>query len=310
MDYIRIKNVSEADFDAIVQAAGGFRIASEGSADYRLNEAIIELKLIQEEGFEKASRQAKIAALFRTQQPKAPVVVLDPDTLDAAQSRDYNNIVAGPMKTHVKKADKQLEATAQRYGPQLTRVLVIINLGYTALAHDEFQSVCLKCVHNDTTKIDFAVCGGIYLHGDKFDYYLLPRFDPLAINLDRPFPSSELLLKAWHSFEEHLATSMITEPIPPGEGRLPVIDLAFELDGVRYVKPAPAVPSNVFPSGRAPRANTSGLERLRPQVRAHIAVSSCGRRVTSSTLQRPAGAGRSFGLPDFAVSAALPAPPF
>jgi hypothetical protein len=261
MDYIRIKNISEADFDGVVQTAGGSRIASDGSADYRLNEAIIELKLIQEEGFEKASRQAKIAALFRAQQPKAPVVVLDPDALDAAQSRDYYNIVAGPMKTHIKKADKQLEATAQRYDPRPTRVLVIINLGYTALAHDEFQSVCLKCVRNDTTKIDFVICGGIYHHGDKFDYYLLPRFDLLPINLGCPFPSFDLLLKAWNSFEERLATNMITQPVPPGEGRLPVIDLAFDLDGVRYVKPAPAVPSNVFPGGRAPRANSSGLER-------------------------------------------------
>src|SRR6476646_10256274 len=107
MEFIRIKNVSEADFDGVVQTAGGSRITSEGSADYRLNEAVIELKLIQEEGFEKSSRQAKIAALFRAQQPKAPVVVLDPDTLDAAQSRDYYNIVAGPIKTHVKTAARQ-----------------------------------------------------------------------------------------------------------------------------------------------------------------------------------------------------------
>lgn len=264
MDYIRINHTSEADFDGVVQAAGGSRIASDGSADYRLNEAIIELKLIQEEGFEKASRQAKIAALFRAQQPDAPVVVLDPDTLDAALSRDYYNIVSGPMKTHIKKADKQLEATAQRYSPQPTRVLVIINLGYTALAHDEFQSVCLKCVRNDTTKIDFVVCGGIYLHGDKFDYYLLPRFDLLPINLGRPFPSFDLLLNAWNSFEERLATAMITQPVPPGQGKLPVIDLSFELGGVCYVKPAPAVPSNVFPGGRAPRANTSGLGKCPP----------------------------------------------
>ena len=264
MEFIRIKNVSEADFDGVVQAAGGSRIASDGSADYRLNEAIIELKLIQEEGFEKASRQAKIAALFRTQQPNTPVVVLDPETLDSALSRDYYNIVSGPMKTHIKKADKQLGATAQRYSPQPTRVLVIINLGYTALAHDEFQSVCLKCVRNDTTRIDFVVCAGIYHHGDKFDYYLLPRFDPLPINLDRPFPSFDALLTTWNSFEERLATSMITQPVPPGEGRLPVIDLIFDLDGVRYVKPAPLVPSNVFPGGRAPRTNSSGFERCPP----------------------------------------------
>jgi hypothetical protein len=274
MDFIRIKNISETDFDGILQAAGGSRIASEGCADYRLNEAIIELKFIQEEGLEKVSRQAKIAKMFRAQQPHAPVVVLDPTTLNAAQSRDYYNIVAGPIKTHVKKADKQLEATAQRYNPQATRVLVIINLGYTALTPDEFRSVCLKCVHNDTTKIDFIVCGGIYVHSDTFDYYLLPRFEPLAVNLARPFHSFDLLLNAWNSFEERLATSMITEQVAPGQGRLPVIDLAFELEGVRYVKPAPSVPSNFFPSGRAPRANTSGLEKCPPVARVFPALTA------------------------------------
>jgi hypothetical protein len=264
MEYIRIKSISEADFDGIVQASGGSRIASEGSADYRLNEAIMELKLIQEEGFEKAPRQAKLPALFKGQQPNAPVVVLDPDNLDQVQSRDYYNIVAGPIKTQVKKADKQLATTAQRYSPEPTRVLIILNLGYTALTADEFQSICLKCVRNDTTKIDFVICGGIYLHGDKFDYYLLPRFDPIPVNLDRSFPSLHLLLKAWHSFEKRLATSMITEPVPPGDGKLPVVDLAFDLDGVRYIKPAPAVPSNVFPDGRAPRTNSSGLDKCPP----------------------------------------------
>lgn len=218
MDYIRIKKISQTDFDGIVEAAGGVRIdlqTAETSADYKLNEAIIELKLIEEEGFEKAPRQAKLAALFKAQQPNRPVVVLDPAGLDPGQFRDYYNIVAGPIKTQVKSAARHLEATAQRYTPSPTRVLVIINLGYTALAADEFASVCLKCVRNDTTKIDFVVCGGIYLHSDKFDNYLLPRFDLHPVNLDRPFPSFDALLKAWHAFEERLATSMVTEPPLP-----------------------------------------------------------------------------------------------
>jgi hypothetical protein len=36
MDFIRIKNISEEDFHGIVQAAGGSRIASQGSADFRI----------------------------------------------------------------------------------------------------------------------------------------------------------------------------------------------------------------------------------------------------------------------------------
>jgi hypothetical protein len=266
MDYLRIKNISETDFDGIIQTAGGSRLAegSALSADYRLHEAIIELKLIEEEGFEKTSRQAKIARIFRAQQPHAPVVVVDPTTLARAQSRYYYNVVAGPIKVQVKKADKQLEATAQRYSPQPTKVLVIINLGYTALEPDEFQSICLKCVHNDTTNIDFLVCGGIYFHSDKFDNYMFARFEPLAVNLARSFPSYEPMLNAWNHLVENVATSMLRDEQPPDQGRLPTIDLDFVRDGVRYVKPAPTVLSNFFPSGLAPRANSSGIDKCPP----------------------------------------------
>ena len=264
MEYIRISSISERDFDSIVLDAGGSRLEMDSSADYHLNEAVIELKFVQEEGFEKGPRQAKLAALFRKQQPTAPVVVIDPDTLDETQSRNYYNIVATPIKGHIKKASSQLGETAKRYSPEATRVLIILNTGYTALNHDEFKSVCIKCVHNDTTKIDFVVCGGIYLHGDKFDYYLLPRFDLIPVNLNRPFPSYDLLLKAWNAFEERQATNMMMEAPLPGEGKLPVLDLAFEVDGVRYVKPAPAVPSNVFPSGHAPRVNSSPIRTCPP----------------------------------------------
>ena len=51
MEYIRIKAVTEADFDQVITSAGGSRIIADGSADYLLNEAIIELKLVSEEGF-------------------------------------------------------------------------------------------------------------------------------------------------------------------------------------------------------------------------------------------------------------------
>src|SRR3954468_23218212 len=105
MEFLRIKGVSEKDFDGIVAKAGGKRIQSEGSADYVLNEAVFELKLIQEEGFEKATRQSKLAKLFSEQQPGAPVVVIDPKTLDTAKAREYYRIVEGPLKTHIKKAN-------------------------------------------------------------------------------------------------------------------------------------------------------------------------------------------------------------
>lgn len=275
MDYIRIKNISEAHFDAVVKEAGGSRIPKEDSADYILNEALIELKFVEEEGFEKAMRQSKIADIFRKQQPQKPVVVIRPESLDEIGAKAYYNAVARPIETHVRKAAKQLEKTAKRYNPQPVRVLVILNIGYTALSIDEFKDICLKCVlkPNYNRRIDWVICGGIYFHSDTFDNYLLSRFDPIPINVSCLFPSYEVLLKSWNLFAEGLATSLIREIAPPDQSRLPVLDLTFEIDGIRYVKPAPVVPSNFFPPDYRPRDNTSGIDKCPPIVTAFPALS-------------------------------------
>jgi hypothetical protein len=261
MEYVRINSVAEADFDEVVRSAGGSRISQEGSADYLFNEAIIELKLVMEEGFEKTERQRKLANLFRQAQPNLPVVHIDPKRLNPVESMGYYRIVEVPIKNACKKASKQLQVTAARFNPPPVRVLVILNVGYTLLSADEFKDVCFKCVRNDTSGIDWVVCGGIYFFSDKFDNYVISRFEDLAINLRSQFQSRDLLLQAWGAFVQQLVTNAIRSKDPFSDGRMPVLDLMFELDGVRYVKLAPRMPKSTFwPSGRHPRENTSGIE--------------------------------------------------
>ena len=265
MEYVRIKTVSETDFDKLITSAGGSRIVEEDSADYRLNEAIIELKLVSEEGFEKTERQKKLAALFRRTQPKTPVVILKLGQLSEENLRDYYRIVETPIKNTCKKASKQLQKTAARYDQQPLRVLIILNVGYTLLSQDEFKDVCFKCVRNDTSGIDWLLCGGIYFYSDKFDTYTLAPLEELPINLARSFPSHPALIKAWGEFLDDLMTEVIRNPEPFTNGRMPVIDLIFELDGIRYIKPAPAMPpSGFWPGGVAPRENTSGIKNCPP----------------------------------------------
>ncbi|MBI5387763.1 MAG: hypothetical protein HZA90_24135 [Verrucomicrobia bacterium] len=268
MEYIRIKTVTEEDFDQVITSAGGFRILEEGSADYRLNEAIIELKLVSEEGFEKTDRQRKLAKLFRETQPNRPVVLINPERLNESDSRNYYRIVEVPIKNACKKASKQLQITAERDSQPPVRVLVILNVGYTLLSPDEFKDVCFKCVRNDTSGIDWLVCGGIYFHSDKFDNYVIARFEDLPINLGRSFPSHDALGEAWGSYLNALMTEAIRNPLPFSEGRMPVIDLMFELDSIRYIKPAPGMPQSTFwPTGAAPRDNTSGIHNCPPVAR-------------------------------------------
>lgn len=261
MQHIRIKTVTENDFDEVITSAGGSRISEDGSADYRLNEAIIELKLVSEEGFEKAERQKKLATLFQKMQPNRPVVLINPETLNESGARNYCRIVETPIKSHCKKASKQLQLTAARFNPPPTRVLVILNVGYTLLSSDEFKDVCFKCLQNDTTGIDWVMCGGIYFYSDKFDNYVIAPLEEMALNLSRPFPSREPLGEAWGQFLNKLMTDVIRNPMPFADGRMPVLDMAFDLDGVRYIKTAPEMPQSSFwPGGAAPRENSSGID--------------------------------------------------
>lgn len=261
MDYIRINTITEADFDNVITSAGGSRITEDGSADYRFHEAIVELKLVFEEGFEKTERQKKVAALFREAQPNQPVVLINPKKLTEHASRVYYRIVEVPIKNACKKASKQLQNTASRFAAAPTRVLVILNVGYTMLSPDEFKDVCFKCVQNDTSGIDWLVCGGIYFYSDKASSYIISRFEDFPFNLQQPFPSRETLLGSWDNFVSKLMLDAARNPASVASGRMPVVDMAFELDGVRYVKLAPSIHSDFWPGGFAPRENSSGIER-------------------------------------------------
>jgi hypothetical protein len=262
MEYLRIKKFSESEFDTVVEKAGGARIATNGSADYLFKDAVVELKLVMEEGLEKRTRQIKLANFFRERQPGRPVVVVDPQLLDEVSLRAYHNIVSGPIKTHVKKAARQLEATSQRYSPVPARVLIILNIGYTALSPDEFRAVSVKCAQNDTTKIDWIICGGVYFYSDKFDSYVIAPLEGVPIDVRRSLPLLQELQKSWAKFVEEIVADSIKVKAAVSESRMPLIDLTFDVDGIRYVKPSPKMPkSDFWPSGMRPRDNSSGIDQ-------------------------------------------------
>lgn len=271
MDYLKIGRITEADFDEMIVAAGGRRYVADHSAeqypnaDYILNEAILELKLIEEEGLNKNARQKKIAELFRLQQPERPVIVLSPDLLDEDSQHTYDNAMAGPIKTAVKQAAKQLQSTQTRLGDNRVRVLIAINVGYTALSHDEFRRIVLKRIRSDTRKIDCAVVGGIYHYSDKFDSYVIFPFEECPIIVGRRFSSFDALKLQWDAFTEALMTDVIKGTAARIFDKMPVIDLKYEINDVTYLKPAPRIgkPSDFWRDGR-PRENSSGITMCPP----------------------------------------------
>jgi hypothetical protein len=76
---LTIRPISETDIDQIVRTAGGVRAHEDAhrrarkGADYRLKDAVIELKILEEDGLLKPERQAKLAALFQKVTPDRSV---------------------------------------------------------------------------------------------------------------------------------------------------------------------------------------------------------------------------------------------
>jgi len=270
MDYMRIYKLTEDDFDGIIDAAGGKRLNNDDSresrlnADYLLDDGVIELKFVEEEGLKKQERQRKLAVLFKKQFPSKPVVVLDPELLGDEGRRDYYKAMLTPIRARLKKAAKQLKQTAQKHKGK-TKVVILLNVGYGSLYHEEFKQIAVRYAANKTKQIDCLIVGGIYFYSDKFDSYVLGPFEEVPINLNRRFSSFDKLNKHWRDFLNKFMTSAIVLNRDTQPDRLPVLEMDFELDGVKYVRPAPPIgkPSKFWVNGR-PRKNSTGITKCPP----------------------------------------------
>jgi hypothetical protein len=271
MEQFRIRPLSEADIDTVIEAAGGVRAHADADrrhspgADYVLNESVIELKARDDEGLVKPERQAKLAKLFCKHERNRPVVVLDRANLPEDAQRHYDRILEGPIKTAVRTAKTQLKQSRTEHPTTSASILFVINNGYTALNHEALLKMVAHRVRNDTKEIDGVVVAGCYFHSDTFDSFFFWPIEYLPINLSRPFSAFDKLRKAWNELSERFMTDVVLGRIAPDGIKGPVVDTQFNIDGVTYVKPAPPIgkESGFFSRGR-PRRDSSGLAQCPP----------------------------------------------
>ena len=267
METIRIRPLTESDVDLVITAAGGERAHARNrpGADYRLNEAVIELKMLDEEGLFKPERQAKLAALFRNEELNRPVIVLDRDRLPQRDQLKYDQILEGPIKTAVAKARQQLKQSRAEFPDSSCSLLFVVNNGYTALDHESLCQLIARRVRNDTSAIDGIIVAGCYFHTDGFDSYFLCPFEYVPINILSPFSSLDRLEHAWNDHTEQFMTAAVLGTLDVTLSKGPVIDKRFDLDGVTYLLPAPRMGrrSEFYVAGR-PRQNTSGVNHCPP----------------------------------------------
>ncbi|MFO0835793.1 MAG: hypothetical protein U0638_12540 [Phycisphaerales bacterium] len=261
MESFRLRPVTEADLDQIVCNAGGARAHSDAErrdrpgADYRLGNAIIELKSLDDEGFSKPERQHKLASLFGPTQPGRPVVVLDSSGLPPGDLRRYDRIVEGPVKSAVAKGRQQLAHSKRDHPDASACVLMIVNNGYGAIDHEELVRIAAHRVRSDSTGIDGLVVAGCYYYTDGYEGRVLWPIDYIPMTVTRPFAAFDALRSAWNAFANAFMTRVVTGEVETGAIKRPVDDLQFDVNGVTYVKPAPrmGVPSEFYGAARPRR---------------------------------------------------------
>jgi len=271
IETFRIRPLTEADVRTVIEDCGG-KVAhpdadrrTERGGDFILGGAAIELKLIDEDGFQKSERQSKLAKLFKGEGFAAPVVVVDRARLSGPGQRTYDRAIEGPLKSAIASARQQLKQTRAERSDTTLSVLWVVNNGYTALNHEDLATLVAHRVRNDTSSIDGVITSGCYFHSDGFDRFFLWPFTYFPIRIV-DFPASDALRGAWHRFAERFMTKVVLGDVGADPFKGPVVDTQFELDGITYVKPAPPIggESDFFKRGR-PRRDSTGLTEC-PQV--------------------------------------------
>jgi len=274
MEFMRILKLTEENLTSALESVGVERFSEDDSrelnlnADFIINSTIIELKLVDEEGLDKKERRVKLANLFNSyKHPKADVCVLDPDVLTEKDFNNYKNIMRSPIKNHIKKANKQLRTSAEKQNRDMSTAILIVNNGYGALSHEEFLEIAKHCVINDTSAIDYLVCGGMYFHSDMFDSHVICPIDFINIKGKSSLESEDEIRKAWNGLSQKLVTKMMQIEPSERDSKLPVLDIEFCLDNITYVKPPPQFgkESEFWPNGR-PRINSSSFADKCPYI--------------------------------------------
>ena len=271
MDAMQVRPLDEGDIHAAIRSVGGEWLHADPTvrdvvgADFRLGASIIELKCLDEEGFEKPDRQAKLAHIFRRHFPDRPVVVLDRETLPEHDRRAFDQAVVGPIKAAVTKAAKQLKQSRTEEPGAACSVLWVVNNGFTTLSHERIVALAAARARNDTSEIDVVVVSGCYYHSDGFDGYFLWPIDVAPLNPAAPFREADSLKEAWSALTTSFMTEIVRAESLPRMSKGPVRDTQFEVDGVTYVRPAPAIggTSAFYVHGR-PRLNGTGMEHCPP----------------------------------------------
>ncbi|MHB8828940.1 MAG: hypothetical protein ACYC6Q_05360 [Syntrophales bacterium] len=181
---MKAPRIDENFMDQVIINAGGRRLNSTETkkesirnADYVLNDVVVELKDIQKEGLLVATRQKKLAQLFRGLAEGDDYAALAPSSLSKMQWREYLDILGGPIQNQVKSAAKQIKASRPILNCNRGAV-IFLNTGYSTIPHELFSAIVDRYCIKDTQQIDFSISISSWLLTNGFESEVLFAFDP------------------------------------------------------------------------------------------------------------------------------------
>lgn len=258
-----IPRITETFIDKAVEKIGGRRMndceKSEGvqNADYILPGAVAELKIIEEEGLEKESRQNKIKKLLSDRYVLPREVEIDIRTIPEEIKPEYRQILGGPIQTAVKKAADQIKETKAHLKKNLDLgILIAVNNGYGSLPDAEFEKLVLLYAKKDTSQIDFVICSTLDHHQGDFDTYVFMSSHCYSVTEGLRYPKSEEFIQAVNELFGEAMTYMMKNQMDPklwDNNLLPISDILFEGEGVTYIRSAPEVPNSMFANQKTER---------------------------------------------------------
>jgi hypothetical protein len=258
-----IPRITEGFVDRAVEKIGGRRLYEAEkrtgfqNTDYILPGAVSELKIIEEEGLEKESRQNKIKKLLMDRYILPTEVDIDITRIPDEIKPEFRQILGGPIQTAVKKAAKQIKETKTHLKRKLDfGVLIAVNNGYGSLPHDEFENLVLSYARKDTSQIDFVICSTVDHHQGDFDTYVFITSHCYPVVEGLQYPQSDDFIQAINELFGESMTYMMRNQIDPklwDNSLPPISDILFEGDDVTFVRKAPEVPDSRFTKSNTER---------------------------------------------------------
>jgi len=236
---IRAPRIDESFLDQIMAKAGGRRLTLEErgydkirNVDYLLQNSLVELKDIQEEGLEKPERQTKLADLFRPYSPDNDEILIDPSILTDDDIFRYADIVGEPLKNQIKSAAQQIKSTKVHLADDNLRGgIILLNSGYFTLTGEGFHELACRYAYKDTSQIEFVITITASSPTDGFSSWfniqLFPSLPETAIE--------HLIADAFSEQVSLLMKKMVLQSFQPEESPLPIpVPITFVRNNCRF----------------------------------------------------------------------------